>query len=179
MSSNLQNVINMSATVCLILFAAKDVHAHVVLEQKAATAGSYYRAAFMVGHGCNGSPTTGFDIEMPEPMAVVKPMPKPGWELSVTTAVLAKPLWLRGKPVNNAVSRVAWSGGLLADGHYDEFVILLQLPVRAGPLYFRVAQICETGRNDWVEIPEKGQKLRLKMPAAVLDVVPATQHHHH
>lgn len=162
-----------------LLLAAASVHAHIVLEQKSATAGSYYKATFMVGHGCDGSPTTGIDIEMPEPMAVVKPMPKPGWQLTTQTTPLATPMLLHGQPVTETVNRVIWRGGPLPDGHYDEFVVLLQLPLRTGPLYFKVAQSCETGRSDWVEIPAAGQAGRLKLPAPALDVQPAPSVHHH
>lgn len=162
-----------------LMLAASCVHAHVVLEQKSATAGSYYKATFMVGHGCEGSPTTGIEIEMPEVMAVVKPMPKPGWQLATQTAMLATPMSLHGRPVTETVSHVVWKGGSLPDGHYDEFVLLLQLPKRGGPLYFKVVQICEIGRNDWVEIPSVGRTGRLKMPAAVLELQPAAVVHHH
>lgn len=162
-----------------LLLAATAVEAHIVLEQKTATAGSYHKATFMVGHGCDGSPTTGIEIEMPEPMAVVKPMPKPGWQLVTQTALLALPLTLHGRPVTETVSRVAWRGGPLADGHYDEFVLLLQLPKRSGPLYFRVVQLCENGRSDWVELPAAGQGGRLKLPAPVLELQPAAPVHHH
>lgn len=162
-----------------MLFAATSVHAHIVLEQKTATAGSYHKATFMVGHGCDGSPTTGIEIEMPEPMAVVKPMPKTGWQLSTQSAPLAVPMSLHGRPIAEAVSRVLWKGGPLADGHYDEFVLLLQLPQRKGPLHFRVVQICEQGRSDWVEIPAAGQSGRLKLPAPVLELQPAAPAHHH
>lgn len=161
-----------------LLLAAASVHAHIVLEQKSATAGSYHKATFMVGHGCDGSPSTGIDIEMPEAMAVVKPMPKAGWQLSTQTAPLAVPMSLHGRLITETVSRVSWTGGSLADGHYDEFVLLLQLPKRAGPLYFKVAQLCESGRSDWVEIPATGKE-RLKLPAPVLDVQPAAPAHHH
>lgn len=162
-----------------LLLAAASVHAHIVLEQKSAIAGSYHKVTFMVGHGCDGSPTTGIDIEMPEPMAVVKPMPKPGWQLSTQTAPLAAPMSLHGRPITETVSRVSWKGGPLPDGHYDEFTVLLQLPKRSGPLYFKVAQLCENGRSDWVEIPAAGQSGRLKLPAPVLDVQPAAPAHHH
>lgn len=163
----------------LLLFVVANGHAHIVLEQKSATAGSYHKATFMVGHGCDGSPTTGIDIEMPEPMAVVKPMPKAGWQLSMKTAPLAVPMLLHGRPITETVNRVSWKGGPLADGHYDEFVLLLQLPKHTGPLYFKVAQLCESGRSDWVEIPATGQGGRLKLPAPVLDVQPAAPAHHH
>ena len=154
-------------------------HAHIVLEQKSAVAGSYYKATFMVGHGCDGSPTTGIDIEMPEPMAVVKPMPKPGWQLETQAAPLVAPLSLHGRPLTETVNRVTWRNGLLSDSHYDEFVLLLQLPNRSGPLYFKVVQQCASGRNDWVEMPVAGQGRRLTLPAAVLDVQPAPAAHHH
>lgn len=172
-------VFNCAFIAVCILFVAVKAQAHVVLEQKTASAGSYYKATFMVGHGCNGSPTTGIEIEMPEAMAVVKPMPKPGWQLTTQTTALTTPMSLHGRPITETVSRVGWKGGPLADGHYDEFVVLLQLPKRSGPLYFKVAQSCESGRNDWAEIPAAGQMQRLKLPAAVLDVQPATPAHHH
>lgn len=162
-----------------LLLVAPGIDAHVVLEQKSAIAGSYQKATFMVGHGCDGSPTTGIDIEMPEPMAVVKPMPKPGWRLATQSAPAATPLLLHGRSVADAVTRVSWQGGVLVDAQYDEFVVLLQLPARAGPLYFKVVQYCEVGRNDWVEIPEPGSTRRLKMPAAVIEVQPAASAHHH
>lgn len=178
MKLNLRNIIG-AGLVPSLLLAALSAHAHIVLEQKSATAGSYYKASFMVGHGCDGSSTTGIAIEMPEPMAVVKPMPKPGWQLTSQTAPLAVPMSLHGQPLTETVNRVSWRGGHLPDGHYDEFVLLLQLPLRAGPLYFKVEQICETGRSDWVEIPAAGQAGRLQWPAPVLDVQPAASAHHH
>lgn len=178
MKWNVQIIIS-AGLASALLFAAPGVHAHIVLEQKSATAGSYHKATFMVGHGCDGSPTTGIDIEMPEPMAVVKPMPKPGWQLATQTAPLATPMSLHGRPITEAVSRVTWRGGPLPDGHYDEFVLLLQLPKRTGPLYFKVAQSCESGRSDWVEIPATGQGGRLKLPAPVLELQPAAAAHHH
>ncbi len=178
MKLNFRNIIS-AGLVSPLLLAALSAHAHIVLEQKTATAGSYYKATFMVGHGCDGLPTTGIEIEMPEPMAVVKPMPKPGWQLTTQTAPLAVPMSLHGQPVTETVNRVAWRGGSLPDGHYDEFVLLLQLPLRTGPLYFKVGQSCETGRSDWVEIPAAGQAGRLKLPAPVLDVQSAASAHHH
>ena len=42
-------------------------------------------------------------------------------------------------------------------------------------LYWVVNQICEEGCNDWAERPSEGKTLKdLKAPAAVLEVVPAT-----
>lgn len=162
-----------------LMLGASMAQAHVVLEQKSAVAGSYYKATFMVGHGCGGSPTTGIEIEMPEVMAVVKPMPKPGWTIVTQSAPAPAGLSLHGRPVAEVLTRVSWQGGPLDDARYDEFVLLLQLPKREGPLYFRVSQHCVHGRNDWVDVPVAGQRGRLKMPAAVLELLPAAPAHHH
>lgn len=162
-----------------LMLGASMAQAHVVLEQKSAVAGSYYKATFMVGHGCGGSPTTGIEIEMPEPLAVVKPMPKPGWTIIAQSAPAPAGLSLHGRTVTEVLTRVSWKGGPLDDARYDEFVLLLQLPKREGPLYFRVSQQCVHGRNDWVDVPVAGQTGRLKMPAAVLELRPAAPAHHH
>ncbi len=163
----------------VLLCAAGTAPAHVVLERKTAQAGSYYKATFMVGHGCEGSPTTGIDIEMPEPMAVVKPMPKSGWTLATQSAPAPSGMSLHGRPVSEVVNRVSWKGGSLDDARYDEFVVLLQLPKRDGYLYFKVIQQCANGSNAWIEVPIVGQTGRLKMPAAMLELQPAAPAGHH
>lgn len=164
----------------LLLCAAGPACAHIVLEQKSAPAGSYYKATFMVGHGCEGSPTTGITIDLPVAMVVVKPMPKSGWQLATETMPPPQPMTLHGRAVEQVVRRVQWQGGNLADAHYDEFVLLLQLPAQAGPLYFKVLQQCAAGRSEWTQIPQPGGG-RLPYPAAVLEVLPVAppKHHHH
>lgn len=162
-----------------LMLTAAAAQAHVVLEQKTATAGSYYKATFMVGHGCDGSPTTGIDIEMPEAMAVVKPMPKPGWTLATQSVPAPAGLTLHGRAVTEVVSRVSWQGGSLVDAHYDEFVVLLQLPKGGGRLYFKVTQQCGDMRTEWSEVPQPGSAARLKSPAAVLELRPEAAQHHH
>ena len=49
-------------------------------------------------------------------------------------------------------------------------------------MYWPVRQVCAEGRNDWVEVPQAGQKLSdLKSPATALEILPsggAAAHHH-
>ena len=164
------------AALCLPLAAT----AHIVLEQPSAPAGSYYKSTFRVGHGCEGSATTSITVRLPEPMASVKPMVKPGWTIAVRTEKLAQPLMNHGKPVIEAVVEVTWTGGPLADAHYDEFALMLKLPDAPGRRWFKVLQKCEQGENDWSQIPAEGQTTRdLKMPAAALDLLPAEARPHH
>jgi uncharacterized protein YcnI len=166
----------MRAALCLPAAAG----AHIVLEQQTAPAGSYYKATFRVGHGCEGSPTTALTVRLPEPMASVKPMVKPGWTIALRTEKLAQPLWLHGKPVTDEVVEVMWTGGSLSDAHYDEFVLMLKLPDAPGRRWFKVRQVCEQGENAWSQIPAEGQRMHdVSKPAAVLDILPAGAAPHH
>lgn len=159
--------------------------AHVVLDEPAALAASSYRATFRVGHGCAGSPTVGIRVFVPAGFRGAKPMPKAGWSLSLRREKLAQPYTSHGKIVSEDVVEVSWiatspeSG--LPDAWFDEFVLRGTLPAQAGPLWFRVLQICAQGQLDWAEVPAQGTSTRgLTTPAALLEVLPsgATPHAH-
>ena len=64
-------------------FCALPAAAHVTLDPTAAPAGSYVRAAFRVPHGCAGAATTRITLDLPEGIYSAKPMPKPGWRLTI------------------------------------------------------------------------------------------------
>lgn len=144
--------------------------AHVVLAEKVAVAGTYYRAKFLVGHGCAGSATVSVQVDIPDGLPVVRPQPKAGWVLSYETGPLAEPAMVHGKPKTEAIRRVVWTGGPLPDEQYDEFGMMLFLS-KPGRLHFRVLQTCETGANDWAGIAVDGG-VKPALPAATLDVMP-------
>lgn len=152
--------------------------AHVVLDYQAAPAGSSYRATFKVGHGCGASPTRQIVVEIPAGVRGAHPMPKAGWQLAIERAALPQPETDHGRTVTEDVARITWTArsreDMLASAHYDEFVLVARLPQQPGALYWPVRQVCEDGRNDWVEVPRPGQKLSdLKSPAALLEILPA------
>ncbi|MGO4331888.1 YcnI family protein [Cupriavidus sp. 2TAF22] len=159
--------------------AASPAFAHIVFEQKSAAAGSYFKGALMVGHGCNGSATRAITVTIPESVQGAHPQPKAGWQLEIKRAALARPRSSHGKTVTEDVRTVRWFGGSLADAHFDEFVMLMKLPEQAGKLYFPVLQECEDGSAAWTQVPAEGQSLHeLKTPAAELEVVaPAASGH--
>jgi hypothetical protein len=56
-----------------------------------------------------------------------------------------------------------------------------KLPESAGPLWFKVLQTCDSGSNDWSDVPASGTSTQgLKFPAVLLEIQPAApvQHHH-
>lgn len=140
--------------------------AHVTLEYAVAPANSYYKATFKVGHGCAGSPIRQIVVVLPEGVPQARPMPKAGWTVALEPGRIS---WTARTPADH-----------LPDAFYDEFVLQAKLPAQAGPLYWRVSQVCEQGRIDWAEVPQPGQKLSdLKSPAALLEVLPAGGGGHH
>ena len=149
--------------------------AHVTLERSQAPADSYYKAVLQVSHGCKGSPTVALRVRIPEGITSVKPQPKPGWNLAITQAKLPQPIDAgHGRMVSERVSEVSWSGGLLADEHFDEFRMMLKLPNRPGTtLYLPVVQDCKEGVLRWIEIPEGGRPAsELQEPAPALQLTP-------
>jgi uncharacterized protein YcnI len=156
-----------------LLAASPALQAHVTLEQPEAKAGSSYKAVLRVGHGCAGSPTTQITVQLPDGLRGAKPMPKPGWTLSLRKAALAQPYDSHGKTVTEDVVELSWTAqgeaNYLQDGWYDEFVLRGQLPQRQGPLWFKVRQRCVQGEWDWAELPVSGDSTQgLKAPAVRL-----------
>ncbi|MEN9708950.1 MAG: hypothetical protein RIQ68_1358 [Pseudomonadota bacterium] len=158
---------------CAATLFSLSAQAHVTLEKPDAAAGQAYKAVLRLGHGCDGgSPTTSFSVEIPEALALVRPMPKAGWQLKVEQAPYAKPIKAHGQEITSGVKKITWSGGRVQDGEYDEFIFVGQLrDEAAGPIYLPVVQTCEKGEWRWVDIPQGGQAA--KNPAPVLRVAAA------
>jgi periplasmic copper chaperone A len=158
--------------------------AHVTLEQPRVEAGSPYKAVLRVGHGCEGSATRALVVRLPAGFRGAKPMPKPGWTVTIRREPLAQPYESHGQKVVDDVAEIRWEAASreawLPDAFYDEFVLRGQAPLAAGPAWFRVRQVCEKGEADWAEVPAAGQTMQeLKSPAVPLEVVAADPHAGH
>ena len=136
--------------------AASSASAHITLQNREAPVGSFYKAVFVVPHGCAGSATTKIRVQIPEGVIGVKPMPKPGWNVETVKAKYVAPYDFHGAKLTEGVKEVAWSGGKLPDDFYDEFVISTFLTGTLKPdtmLYFPTVQECEQGVSRWIDIP--------------------------
>lgn len=155
--------------------SAPGAWAHITLEQGRAPADSYYKAVLQVPHGCKASPTVAIRVKIPDGVTSAKPQPKPGWKMVITRTKLANPVDAgHGRMIDEVVSEVAWSGGSLADEHFDEFRIVMKLPDRPGAtLYLPVVQECRDGVQRWIETPGSGRPAGdLKEPAPALLLTP-------
>ncbi|ART79662.1 YcnI family copper-binding membrane protein [Oceanisphaera avium] len=154
----------------LVALAPQLASAHVTLDTTEAVAGSYQKIVLRVPHGCAGSPTTGIRVQIPEGAIAIKPQPKPGWQLSTKQGDYAHHYELHNTPIKSGVKEVQWSGGSLADEHYDEFVLRAYLAADLSttePLRFPVIQECETGIERWIDQDENAAH-----PAPALRILP-------
>ena len=168
-------------SLCLISVAAltaSSASAHVTLENRQATVGAYYKAAFAVPHGCAGSATIKLRVQIPEGVIAVKPMPKPGWSVEAIKGKYAADYDYHGTKLSEGVKEVVWSGGKLPDDNYDEFVVSTFLTGGLKPnstLYFPVVQECEQGVSRWIDIPDEGNAANShdsKSPAPGVKLMP-------
>lgn len=152
--------------------------AHVTLATGEARTGTYYKAVLQVPHGCGGTATQSIRVQIPEGVIGAKPMPKPGWTLSVTRGVYAKSYQSHGKAVTEGPKEIVWSGGSLSDDNYDEFVFtsFLAGDFRPGQtVAFPTFQQCAKGEARWDQIAADGQDSHsLKSPAPGLRIVADT-----
>jgi len=159
-----------------LLLLSNLAQAHVVLQDPAAAAGSSYRAALRVGHGCGNEATTVLRVLIPAGFNAAQPMPKPGWTLGTQTGPLAQPFTLHGTTFTEGVASITWTANSAQDAlpsaYYDEFVLRGMTPKQPGPLWFKVQQQCANGRLDWNEVPSSGTSTQgLASPAALLEVL--------
>ena len=180
----LSSIFLKSATLFALWAASASAFPHVVLEEPAALAGQSYKAALRISHGCAGSPTTAVRVLIPAGLRGAKPMPKPGWTVTLRREKLASPYEQHGRQVSEDVVEIHWTAASRAswldDAHVDEFVLRGTLPAQAGPMWFKVLQTCEQGSLDWSQLPAGGTSTQgLKSPAARLDILPAEPEAHH
>jgi periplasmic copper chaperone A len=168
---------------CAVFYCANSAFAHVTLEQSSVETNATTKATLRVGHGCDGLPTQALRVLIPEGFAGAKPMPKAGWSLTVLRSKLTKPYDNHGKQITEDVSEVTWAANTreayITEEQYDEFVLRGKAPGVAGPLWFKVTQLCKDGdkiaQNAWTEVPASGTSVKgLKFPAAQLNVIAPT-----
>lgn len=160
----------------LAMLASTATFAHITLETSETHADSYHKIVFRLPHGCEGSPTTGIRIRIPQGVISVKPQPKPGWELATSKETLAEPVTgPHGNRITEVVTEVSWHGGPLPDAHYDEFALHVRLPATQAEttLHFPTVQECVQGVHRWIEVPEAGKSSGdYKSPAPALRLLP-------
>ncbi len=127
--------------------------AHTILVEESAPADGYYRARFLVAHGCETSPTHTVRIQIPRGVEFISAWHKPGWIVNTVPSLGAS-----NDDRTELVREVIWTGSKIPANEYDYFEIQVKLPDEKGRvLYFKTIQICDEGDLRWIEIPEEGK----------------------
>ena len=147
-----------------VLGFAGTASAHVTVNPKDATQGSFARVAFRVPTESDTASTTKLEVHLPDdqPIASVSVMPVPGWTATVQKHKLDKPLKTDDGEVTEAVSVITWTANgdaAIKPGQFQEFPVSLGPLPETDKLVFKVLQTYSDGTVvRWIDLPDPGGK---------------------
>ncbi|MBD0745797.1 YcnI family protein [Streptomyces sp. CBMA152] len=165
-----------------VLVLAGPAFAHVSVQPEGSAAkGGYAVVNFKVPNERDNAQTVKLEVNFPadHPLASVQPEALPGWTVEVTKSKLDKPLTMHGKQINEAVTKVTWSGGKIESGYFQKFPLSIgALPTDTDQLVFKAVQTYSNGETvRWIEDQKPGAE-EPQNPAPVLALSAATGDHH-
>lgn len=167
-----------AATAAIALSLVSPASAHVSATVSDASAGAFTVATFSVPHGCEGSPTTKIEIQVPESVLSVTPTRHPLYEVEPRIEQLEEPVTdAHGNEVTERTASVVYTATTpLPEGQRDTFELSFQVPDAAGEtLAFPTIQTCQEGETAWTEVPAEGQDSdELESPAPAFEILPAS-----
>lgn len=171
------------AAVDTVALLAAQASAHVSGTPSETAAGSFTVLTLSVPHGCEGSPTTRIEIQVPETVLSVTPTRNPFYDLEATVVELDEPVTdAHGNEVTERTGSIVYTAKQpLPEGQRDTFELSFQVPDAAGELLaFPTIQTCERGETGWVEIPSEGQDPEeLESPAPAFEITEAAAEDEH
>ncbi|WP_432477416.1 YcnI family copper-binding membrane protein [Nocardioides sp. GXQ0305] len=172
------------AALAAVALMAAPASAHVTGTPSETAAGAYTVLTMSVPHGCDGSPTTEIEIQVPEPILSVTPTRNPFYDVQVNMQKLDEPVADgHGGEYTERVGTVVYTANEpLPEGQRDTMELSFQIPedMAGEMLAFPTVQTCEKGETGWVEVPEEGQSAEeLESPAPSFEVTEASEEGHH
>ena len=159
-----------------VMLPATTAFAHVTVNPREATEGSYAKLAFRAPNERDETDTTRLEIAFPEghPFSSVSIRPKEGWEYTVEEKKLATPVKTERGEITDAVVRVTWLNGAIKPGEFEEFEVSVgPLPENVDSLTFKAIQTYSDGEIvRWIEEP-KPDGTEPERPAPVLELTKA------
>jgi predicted lipoprotein with Yx(FWY)xxD motif/uncharacterized protein YcnI len=137
------------------LAGASAARAHIAVAPTMAAPGEIVVLSFIVGHGCEGRPTTALRIELPKAVTGIQPQPKAGWTPTIETLADGgrAVTWRGGEPLTKA----------------DSFAVRAGLPSQGERVAFVAVQSCGETTVRWDEaVPKDGPKPKHPAPALTL-----------
>jgi periplasmic copper chaperone A len=166
-----------AATAAAVLLLAGPALAHITVNPASVPAGSASELTFRVPNEEAHANTVRVDVRIPtqHPIAQLLVRPVPGWTISVKSITLAKPVTTDDGTFNSAVSEVAWTGGQILPGQFQDFAISADpLPTGISQLVFKAIQTYSNGDVvRWIDLQQPGQPAP-DHPAPTLTLTTAT-----
>ncbi|QPP07589.1 YcnI family protein [Streptomyces bathyalis] len=163
-----------------VLLCAGPAFAHVSVDPESAAQGDYSVVNFKVPNERDDASTTKLEVNLPKehPLASVMPQPVPGWDVKVTKSKLDKPIEVHGEKIDEAVTKITWTGGEVKKGEFQQFPVSMgELPEDTDELVFKALQTYDDDQVvRWIEETEEGQP-EPENPAPVLKLTPAAAGH--
>ncbi|MFJ3922377.1 YcnI family protein [Streptomyces sp. NPDC090022] len=165
-----------------VLALSGTAFAHVSVQPGEAAKGGYATINFKVPNERDNAATNQLEVNFPadKPLTSVMPQDIPGWTVTVEKTKLDKPLTVHGKQINEAVTKVTWTGGKIEPGKFQQFPVSVgKLPEDADQMVFKAIQTYDNGEVvRWIEETKEGAA-EPQTPAPVLKLTAATGAGHH
>lgn len=145
--------------------------AHVTVTPETATPGEFAKLAFSVPNEEPKADTTKLVVTVPtdHPLAFVSVRPVPGWTAKVTTTKLPKPV----DGIDEAVSRITWTGGKIKPGEFQLFDVSAgPMPKNTGSIAFAAEQTYSNGKVVKWDDPPKPNGAEPEHPAPAIKLTP-------
>jgi uncharacterized protein YcnI len=161
-----------------MLWVASSAGAHITVNPKEATQGSFAKLTFRVPNERDNSSTVKVEVEFPEshPLPLVSIKPTPGWQFEVEKRALSSPVKSHGRDIKEAVSKITWSGGAINPGEFQEFEVSAgPMPKDTDQLVFKALQTYSSGEVvRWIEVATPGGS-EPEHPAPILKLLPVSK----
>ncbi|MER5809510.1 YcnI family protein [Streptomyces sp. NPDC002033] len=160
-----------------VLVLSGPAFAHVSVQPAGEAAkGGYAVINFKVPNERDNASTTQLEVNFPidQPLTSVMPQDIPGWTVNVEKTKLDKPLTVHGKQINEAVTKVTWTGGKIEPGKFQQFPLSVgKLPDNADQMVFKAIQTYDNNEVvRWIEETKAGAP-EPQSPAPVLKLTAA------
>jgi uncharacterized protein YcnI len=114
---------------------------------------------FRVPNESTTASVTALRVQFPldHPIVLVNPEAGSGWNVSVRTARLARPITTDDGTFTSTTSEIDWSGGTIAVGQFGQFNVLAQgLQTVTSQLVFKAIQSYSDGTVvSWIQVPNR------------------------
>jgi uncharacterized protein YcnI len=123
----------LAAAAATALAAPAAAQAHVTLNPREVTAGSFSVMTVRVPNERDDKGTVKVDVRLPDGFYSLSYKKVPGWRAKITREKLDEPVDLEGFRVDSQVKRVVWTGnpkkgGIIKPDQFEEFPISVRVP---------------------------------------------------